>query len=637
MAKEEATLLIRIKTAGQQAIKKISDSFKQVGIAAKNFSKNLSFSLRDVGKGFKSLGGRVKNFAKSFVKSLGRNFVITAGDVVAALRAIGREVIKLAGSASQIQTVRDSFTNMAISQGQDARKMLDNMRKLSQGTITDLKLMQQANTALLLGLPVNRLGDMLTIARSSAKATGESMEFMLKSIVTGLGRGSKLILDNLGIVFDAGKAQEEYARKLGTTAAKLTESERKQSFINKALELGIQNVKNSGTQALSTSEKWAIFATRVENLAIKITERLLPGMNQMIDVATEASKVLEEMFKDTTEGDATDLAFEIGRLKGEINALDEAAAKFGAAGFQGKRFEEGAKKQADALRNQLVVLEALRNNAIKVEESQEDRRNEVLLAKAAAAAQERREAEINRKETDRVDDLEAELAFIGLANEEKMALENEQELARINAKLKREQDFGKRQELLKKKQSAVARVAQDKEDALTLKARGSFLGAMSSLQDSNNSILAAAGKAAAIAQIIIATGQSAADGFRWGMAIGGPPVAFAFQGLAIAAGAANVAKVAGVQLAEGGIVPSSSGGTRATIGEGGRAEAVIPLPEDFDPDEPASGAGGDTIININGATLGTPEEARRFAVMIDDELLKLRQTNQSVAFDSGVF
>ena len=115
------------------------------------------------------------------------------------------------------------------------------------------------------------------------------------------------------------------------------------------------------------------------------------------------------------------------------------------------------------------------------------------------------------------------------------------------------------------------------------------------------------------------------------MAMGGPPLASVFAGLAYAAGASQIAQVAGVQLAEGGIVTASQGGTQATIGEGGRDEAVIPL----DDDDAAGRLGSNYTINVYGGMLGDQSTAREFAVAVDEELLKLRQDNESQS-DTGL-
>jgi hypothetical protein len=222
----------------------------------------------------------------------------------------------------------------------------------------------------------------------------------------------------------------------------------------------------------------------------------------------------------------------------------------------------------------------------------------------------------------------------------------EQELADIqrseeNKSMVAKQEADKRLEISKKAKEAQKKIdddaqkKKDEDDKKILAARASFLGHMSSLQDSNNKLLAAAGKAAAIAQITIATAQAAADGYKWGMAIGGPGVAAAFSGLAKVAGAAQIAQVAGVKLAEGGIVRASHGGTPAIIGEGGRDEAVIPL-DDPSAQERLGGGRGSTII-FNGPILGDESQAMEFARAIDKNLLKLRQTGQSVAFETDVF
>ena len=48
-------------------------------------------------------------------------------------------------------------------------------------------------------LPIEELGTMLAFAQQKAKDTGQSVDYMVDSIVTGLGRKSLMILDNLGL------------------------------------------------------------------------------------------------------------------------------------------------------------------------------------------------------------------------------------------------------------------------------------------------------------------------------------------------------------------------------------------------------------------------------------------------------
>ncbi len=165
------------------------------------------------------------------------------------------------------------------------------------------------------------------------------------------------------------------------------------------------------------------------------------------------------------------------------------------------------------------------------------------------------------------------------------------------------------------------------QNAARLADQQSTLTTISTLSQSNSKELAAIGKAAAITQIAIETPVAIAKA----LAAFPPPFNFVAAGLVGTAMAVQAAQIAGVPLAEGGIVRATPGGTPAIIGEGGRDEAVIPLDS---PDAVGRlGGGGNTFI-FNGPIMGDHAQAQEFARMVDKELLQLRRTGQSLAFDS---
>ena len=77
--------------------------------------------------------------------------------------------------------------------------ILQGLREATHGTVTDLELMKAAVKFNDFKLPVEELGTMLAFAQQKAKDTGQSVDYMVDSIVTGLGRKSLMILDNLGL------------------------------------------------------------------------------------------------------------------------------------------------------------------------------------------------------------------------------------------------------------------------------------------------------------------------------------------------------------------------------------------------------------------------------------------------------
>ncbi len=158
------------------------------------------------------------------------------------------------------------------------------------------------------------------------------------------------------------------------------------------------------------------------------------------------------------------------------------------------------------------------------------------------------------------------------------------------------------------------------------------LSTISTLSRSGNKNLAMIGKAAAIAQIAIATPVAISKA----LAAAPPPINFALAGVVGVAMAAQAAELAGVQLAEGGVVKARPGGIQATIGEGGQDEMVIPLDRAQEFGVGGGGGGNSITIVVNGGLLGSESEAYAFAIAVDKQLLKLRQNNESVAFDTGV-
>jgi hypothetical protein len=258
----------------------------------------------------------------------------------------------------------------------------------------------------------------------------------------------------------------------------------------------------------------------------------------------------------------------------------------------------------------------------KLEQESLTRRSEVRQKAALDDAIKSREQQITQQEID--------LQLVTAAEEQKA-------LAQIETQLKTQQEIYKNASTSGAKLAAlneIYRLNELKREELTnqqmVKNRGDTFSTIATLQNSSNKALALAGKAAAITQIAIETPVAISKA----LSAFPPPFNFAAAGLVGAAMAAQAASIAGVPLAEGGIVLPRPGGTQATIGEAGQAEAVIPL--DRMSEFGMGGGGANVTIVSYGGLLGSESEAREFARAVDRELLKLRQNNESIAFDSGV-
>jgi hypothetical protein len=145
------------------------------------------------------------------------------------------------------------------------------------------------------------------------------------------------------------------------------------------------------------------------------------------------------------------------------------------------------------------------------------------------------------------------------------------------------QKAAKDKEKADKEEAAAYKKAQE-EKAKCLSDSLDYIGTLSTAK---NKELAAIGKAANIAQATRSTYVAANEA----LASAPPPVSYVLMAAVIAAGLVNVASIAGVQLAEGGVVQPQAGGVHALIAEAGQAEAVIPL-------DRAGILGGPTSVNV---------------------------------------
>jgi hypothetical protein len=136
-------------------------------------------------------GGRMGQIKGSILSGLGVGVgfgLLSQG--VSEIRDFVREASQLAKETEGVKIAFDRLNNPDL---------LGNLRAATRGTVSDLDLMKQAVNFQNFGLPVEKLADAFEFARQRARDTGQSVDYLVNSITTGIARKSPLILDNLGI------------------------------------------------------------------------------------------------------------------------------------------------------------------------------------------------------------------------------------------------------------------------------------------------------------------------------------------------------------------------------------------------------------------------------------------------------
>lgn len=147
----------------------------------------LGIDVNEFRRGITQVDSSIKGISRQF-QNLGG--IIGASFAVGHIVQFGKEAVKM---ATEFEQVAQGFKRF----GSEAE--LRDLRKATRGLVTDLELMKAAVTAGNFGIPVQELGRLLDFATRRAAETGQSVDYLVNSIVTGIGRKSPLILDNLGI------------------------------------------------------------------------------------------------------------------------------------------------------------------------------------------------------------------------------------------------------------------------------------------------------------------------------------------------------------------------------------------------------------------------------------------------------
>lgn len=135
-------------------------------------------------------GGKLDGMLQVF----GGNLMTKGAGMLAGLASEMGDMVKQGVElAKQGEGIRIAFERLGRGD------ILDGLREATHNTVSDIELMKAAVKFNDFKLPVEELGTMLAFAQQKAKDTGQSIDYMVDSIVTGLGRKSLMILDNLGL------------------------------------------------------------------------------------------------------------------------------------------------------------------------------------------------------------------------------------------------------------------------------------------------------------------------------------------------------------------------------------------------------------------------------------------------------
>tara|TARA_R100000808_G_scaffold23309_1_gene51591 strand:- start:51 stop:1766 length:1716 start_codon:yes stop_codon:yes gene_type:complete len=188
-------------------------------------------------------------------------------------------------------------------QGSEFKAMLglDKLRDATKGAVSDFNLLRQANNAMILGITKNtdEMAEMFSMAQNLGRALGVDAAHAVESLITGVGRQSRLMLDNIGIIVDTEKAYKEYASELNIGVELLTDFEKKQAFLNATMKAGKEATKELSDENTFGIDRLNAMGASLSNLAAslgKLVAPLIIPLAEALRVVSDAANSLIDNF-----------------------------------------------------------------------------------------------------------------------------------------------------------------------------------------------------------------------------------------------------------------------------------------------------------------------------------------------------
>ena len=303
-----------------RALAQSMEELRKRTIAAKQELQQLNAQLgetkapdMDVSGGLLSgLGGKLGGAMQVFAGNLMTKAAGAIANLGSEMADMVRQGVEL---AKQGEGIRIAFERLGRGD------ILDGLREATHGTVTDLELMKAAVKFNDFKLPVEELGTMLAFAQQKAKDTGQSVDYMVDSIVTGLGRKSLMILDNLGL------SASEIKQRMGETGdmtKAVGEIIREQmSKAGDYVETAADRAAQANVEMQNKLEELGRTFAPIQEAGVGMFNRLkiaaidaLNGMRPFFDQFTEAGRIRQK---------AEDMGGS-GKVSGQLNRLKVARA-----------------------------------------------------------------------------------------------------------------------------------------------------------------------------------------------------------------------------------------------------------------------------------------------------------------------
>lgn len=212
---EVARLRQQVKLASTQNVadvQRLSAQYKSAKAQLDQYNRSLLQTSTASKQASQSAQGMAQQFGQVYTAI---KLFIAAG--------LARELVNMSLSAATLTGNIEGVERAFMRAFPGGKAILLDLRESTRGAVSDFELMQRTLQATNLGVSVEHLAVLFEFAATRAQQTGESVDYLVDSIVRGIGRKSILVLDNLGLSATRLRAQFDGAAIASKSVAEVTE------------------------------------------------------------------------------------------------------------------------------------------------------------------------------------------------------------------------------------------------------------------------------------------------------------------------------------------------------------------------------------------------------------------------------
>ena len=247
MAKGSNKITVEVNGVNITGTRKELDKLAASQRKASQGNQKLANSNISADRGMKGTANMSSNVSKNFSKmqqgleggggsgGLVRAYALLAANVFALTAAFG-----ILSRSAQIDTLTESIERLEVVSGKGIKSVARDLQEAAGFGLSfaeSLRSVSLATSAGFGGPEIERLG---AVAKNAAISLGRNLPDALDRIFRGVIKVEPELLDEIGLFVRVNEAASKYAADLGVAVGDLTEFQKRQAFLNEALEQGEQ-------------------------------------------------------------------------------------------------------------------------------------------------------------------------------------------------------------------------------------------------------------------------------------------------------------------------------------------------------------------------------------------------------------